>query len=110
MGIGVDAKTLKRLHALALRHFKGIIDGDLEAFAETCISTLYIILAEVNRAMMSGEIAPRDIPNAGKSVAMMHSLITGENTIAQYSQINLMVVGADGEAFDPSDVPQVSDR
>ena len=107
VGISVPAAQLRRLRTLATTHFPGIIDSDVEAFRDSCMATLHLILYEVSRACLAAEISPRDLPHAGRAIGHIAALICGEQTGTKYTEIQLAVIGADGQAINPNAQPQV---
>ena len=108
MGLSVTPATLKKLRRIADKHFPGIIEGDLETFGTSCLMTLHTIVAEVGRAALAAEIGPRDLPHAGRAVGHIMAMVCGDNVQARYSEITLVVAGADGKKFNPAEVEQVA--
>ena len=109
MGLSLSPAQLRRVRLIADKHFPGIIEGDPDSFADSCLMTMHSIVAEVQRSVLASEIGPRDLPHAGRALGHMMSLVCGEASgRPQYTEIKMVVVGADGQPFDPKEIPQVA--
>ena len=96
-GLVYTRDKLDAVAELARAEFAGIIDGDLSAFARQCQAALFGAVSKIRRAIEAEEIAPRDLPHAGRALAQMSSIITGDDQTPRYSAIELYVTGSDGK-------------
>ena len=97
---GIDSSTMPIdiFEGLARKHYSGVIDCDVPDLGRRIVAMMNMLL--VTTMQVIDEISPRDRVNAVRQMASARDLIVGNNERAQFANINLSVIGADGKPVD----------
>jgi len=94
-GIDPDVSPVEFFHGLAKKHHKQVIAGDVDDLSKRMLTMMNYLLFTV--AQNIDEMAPRDRVNGVRQLASARELLVGNQERAQFAQISLSVIGADGK-------------
>lgn len=94
-GIDPDVSPVEFFHGLAKKHHKKVIEGDVDDLSKRMLTMMNYLLFTV--AQNIDEMAPRDRVNGVRQLASARELLVGNQDRAQFAQISLSVIGADGK-------------
>ena len=94
-GIEPDVMHVGRLADLARAHYKEIIEGNVTDLGKRLVGVMNLILISTAHAI--DEISPRDRINGLRQLASARDLLVGQDQSSDFAQINLTIIGADGE-------------
>lgn len=97
-GLPLEGDDLVRIEGLARQHHQGVIDSDVVDFGKRVLACCQLVTQSLvqNRA----SISPRDLPHVLRALAQARDLVAGKTPSAQFAEINLSVIGADGKALE----------
>lgn len=107
VGIAADGAELDRLVALAKAQHQGVIDGEPAALGARLLAAMHLFATAA--ISQRGQIAPRDLPHVTRAMAQVYAVMIGDKT-PRVSELQLVVVGADGVPFDPLAIAQPAAR
>lgn len=101
IGLKAGGAELEAMAEEARRIHADVIEGDLSALEKRLKFALHLYVA----AMIQGlhEVSPRDLPHGLRAAAQVFELIGGGKS-ARFAEVQLVVVGHDGQPFDPNAV------
>ncbi len=97
-GIDPDVSPVEFFQEIAKKHYSEVTSGSVADLGKRMVSVMNLMLFTVLESI--DEIAPRDRVAGLRQLASARDLLVGNVERAQFAQINLSVIGSDGEAVD----------
>mgnify|MGYP001174551295 FL=1 len=97
-GIDPDVSPVEFFQEIAKKHYSEVTTGSVADLGKRMVSVMNLMLFTVLESI--DEIAPRDRVAGLRQLASARDLLVGNVERAQFAQINLSVIGSDGEAVD----------
>lgn len=104
VGLDLTPPKLAELEQLARTRHGDVAEGDLRALGRRLLAAMHLCVESAIR--QRDMIHPRDLPHVLRAFAQTHVMTIGHSKHATYANMELVVVGADGQTFNPNAVPQ----
>jgi len=89
-GLNTSQSQLRACHALALRYYSHVIEGEMEGLDRHLVAVINLLLLSAMQSVE--ELSPRDSLAAVMRLSSSRDLLSGECEKAEYAKIKVRVV------------------